>query len=260
MRYKVFFLQIRHICKSDLKASQDRGENFPFYIFSPDVPRIFPARLVKALILAATHPLKSRFPPLPLTVVAALTDFGARFKFRITPFEISQMAGFWNTTSGLGLKNRNCDAVRQTSLSLFVGIGGVVRTTLHRHPVQSALRVDTRCRTRGLSQLLWSCQKGSSCLLTTVIYYRPVWLRVNTECVPENRIYPIILLYLSVALGLSKRAGFLCHPIVFTLKILQNISWLIHTKTMSWSLKSRQVSVSISDHLRYVTYPRCLQL
>ena len=93
MRYKVFFLlQIRHICKSDLKASQDRGENFPFYLFSPDIPRIFPARLVKALILAATHPLNSRFPP--LTVVAALTDFGARFKFRITPFEISQMVGF----------------------------------------------------------------------------------------------------------------------------------------------------------------------
>ena len=149
----------------------------------------------------------------------------------------------------------------ETSLSLFVGIGGVVRTTLHRHPVQSALRVDTRCRTRGLSQLLWSCQRGSSC--------SPLWFTIGpfdcgsiltTECIPENRIYSIILLYLSVALGLSKRAGFLCHPIVFTLKILQNISWLIHTKTMSWSLKSREVSVSISDHLRYVTYPRCLQL
>ena len=259
MRYKVFFLQIRHICKSDLKASQDRAENIPFYLFSPDIPRIFPERLVKALILAATHPLNSRFPPLPLTVVAALTDFGARFKFLIT----NGAKWPWNhlkTPSGLSPKIENCDAVRRTSLSLFVGIGGVVRTTLPPQPVQSALRVDTRCRTRGLSQLLWSCQKGSSCLLTTVIYYRPVWLRVNTECVPENRIYPIILLYLSVALGLSKRAGFLCHPIVFTLKILQNISWLIHTKTMSWSLKSREVSVSISDHLRYVTYPRCLQL
>ena len=32
-------------------------------------------------------------------------------------------------------------------------------------PVQSALRVDTRCRARGLSQLLWSCQSGSSCPL-----------------------------------------------------------------------------------------------
>ena len=178
-------------------------------------------------------------------------------KIGLKPLKNTWLRG---VASGLSLKIENYDAVRRTSLSLFVGIGGVVRTTLHRHPVQSALRVDTRCRTRGLSQLLWSCQKGSSCLLTTVIYYRPVWLRVNTECVPENRIYPIILLYLSVALGLSKRAGFLCHPIVFTLKILQNISWLIHTKTMSWSLKSREVSVSISDHLRYVTYPRCLQL
>ena len=73
--------------------------------------------------------------------------------------------------SGLSLKIENYDAVRRTSLSLFVGIGGVVRTTLHRHPVQSALRVDTRCRTRGLSQLLWSCQRGSSC--------SPLWFTIG---------------------------------------------------------------------------------
>ena len=147
--------------------------------------------------------------------------------------------------SGLGLKIENCDAVRRTSLSLFVGIGGVVRTNplagtigvtgWHKVPNPRALSVALELSKRFL-------------LLTKVIYYRSVWLRVNT--------YPIILLYLSVALGLSKRAGFLCHPIVFTLKI----SWSIHTRTKTWSLKSREVFDSISDHFRYVTYQRCLQL
>ena len=159
--------------------------------------------------------------------------------------------------SGLGLKIENCDAVRRTSLSLFVGIGGVVRTNplagtigvtgWHKVPNPRALSVALELSKRFL-------------LLTKVIYYRSVWLRVNTECGSNNRIYPIILLYLSVALGLSKRAGFLCHPIVFTLKILRNISWSIHTRTKTWSLKSREVFDSISDHFRYVIYQRCLQL
>ena len=115
---------------------------------------------------------------------------------------------------GLSLKIENCDAVRRTSLSLFVGIGGVVRTNplagtigvtgWHKVPNPRALSVALELSKRFL-------------LLTKVIYYRSVWLWVNTECGSNNRIYPIILLYLSVALGLSKRAGFLCHPIVFTL-------------------------------------------